>query len=279
METLSKRHFYNGIDYDLDLDNKILILKKEHHLKLLNRKLWNKFGFKKIGGSSVGDVLETDNFKSQFAAFANISWLGLPILDRKYVNAGIAIEPIVIKTLENEMKLKIETYDPKEYDFDYFKGLDDVIGGIPDGFIKERNIILEIKTSAKKNYDNWNKFGVPLAYLKQAQLYSYLKKVSEFWIVATFLEEQDYLDPTNFPIKQRRLKNYRYAIDKIQVEDDINKIKLWYKHYTKTGISPQFDLKKDKDLIDYLLCKNIDEYKKLLQIWKKDGKLKLEYEW
>lgn len=279
MPKLSKRHFYNGQDYDLDLEKKVLILKEDHHNKLLNKKLWNKFGFKKIGGSSVGDVLETDNFKSPFAAFANISWLGLPVLDRKYVDAGIAIEPIVISALEKVMKLKIETYRPEDYEYDYFKEIDEIIGGIPDGYLKEKNIILEIKTSSRKNYDSWNSYGVPISYLKQAQLYSYLKNADEFWIVATFLNEEDYLDPQNYPINKRILKNYRYKINRAQVEDDISKIKKWYTHYTKTGISPEFNLKKDNDLIEYLLCRNIDEYKQLLEKWKKDGKLKLEYDW
>ncbi|MDK2819774.1 MAG: YqaJ viral recombinase family protein [Mycoplasmataceae bacterium] len=275
---LSKRHFYNGVDYKLDEVNKNVVLMNDFHNKLLNKKLWNKFGFKKIGGSSVGDVLETDDFKSQFAAFARMSWIGLPILDRKYVDAGIDIEPKVVEVIEKQLKLKVETFDPAEYNFDYFADKDDVIGGLPDGFIRDKKIIIEIKTTGEKNYDNWNKYGVPISYLKQSQLYSYLMGVEDFWIVATFLREEDYADPKNFPIKERKIKNYKYKINKAQIIDDISLIKSWYMKYTKSGISPHYNPIKDADLIEYLKCKNETEYKELLDKWNLEGKLKLDYE-
>ncbi|MGL6125410.1 MAG: MAGa7180 family putative nuclease [Metamycoplasmataceae bacterium] len=275
---LSKRHFYNGVDYKLDEVNKNVVLGEDFHKKLLDKKLWNKFGFKKIGGSSVGDVLETDDFKSQFAAFARIAWIGLPILDRKYVDAGTEIESKVIQAIEEKLNLKVETFDPIKYNFDYFSDKDDVIGGLPDGFIKDKKIIIEIKTTGEKNYENWNKFGVPVSYLKQSQLYSHLMGVDDFWVVATFLKENDYDDPKNFPIKERKVKNYKYKINKSQILDDIKIIKDWYKKYTTLGISPQYNPVKDADLIDYLKCQNENEYKILLEKWKSEGKLKLDYE-
>ncbi len=275
---LSKRHFYNGIDYQLDEVNKNIVLESDFHKKLLEKKLWNKFGFKKIGGSSVGDVLETDSFKSQFVAFTRMSWIGLPILDRKYVDAGIDIEPKVVDAIEKKLNLKVETFDPVEYNFDYFADKDDVIGGLPDGYIRDKKIIIEIKTTGEKNYDNWNKYGVPVSYLKQSQLYSYLMGVEDFWVVATFLKEEDYADPKNFPINQRKIKNYKFKINQAQIIDDITTIKEWYKKYTTSGISPKYDSIKDADLIEYLRCKNENEYKELLDKWKLEGKLKLDYE-
>ncbi|MGL5357587.1 MAG: MAGa7180 family putative nuclease [Metamycoplasmataceae bacterium] len=278
MASLAKRHFYNGKEYFLDLENKKIILEKDFHKKLLEKKLWGKFGFKKVGGSSIGDVLNTDEYKSGFSAFANFSWLGLPVLDRKYVDAGIAIEPKVIDVLRNKFSLDVETYDVKEYNYDYFSDKDEIIGGIPDGFIKDKGIIIEIKTTGEKNYKNWDSYGVPASYLKQAQLYAYLMGVKEFWIVATFLKEEDYLEPENFPIEKRYLKNYKYKFDEEVAKDDIKKVKEWYIYYTQRGESPQFDIVKDHDLIEYLKCKNEDEYKLLLNKWKNEGKLKLDYE-
>ncbi|MGL5205390.1 MAG: MAGa7180 family putative nuclease [Metamycoplasmataceae bacterium] len=275
---LSKRHFYNGIDYNLDEINKKVILSEDFHKKLLEKKLWNKFGFKKIGGSSVGDVLETDDYKSQFAAFTRMAWIGLPVLDRKYVDAGIDIEPKVVDAIEKKLNLKVETYDPVKYNFDYFADKDEVIGGLPDGYIRDKKIIIEIKTTGEKNYENWNKYGVPVSYLKQAQLYSYLMGVEDFWVVATFLKEEDYIEPKNFPIEHRRIKNYKYKINKAQILDDIKNIKDWYKKYTTSGISPQYHIVKDADLVEYLRCHNEEEYKILLSKWKDEGKLKLEYE-
>lgn len=269
---IPKRHFYNEKDYILDFNKKILIINKNLHEKLLSKQLWGKFGFKKIGGSLVGEVLETDSFKSQFAAFCKISWCGLPILDRKYVDAGIAIEPMVVNALENVLKTKIKTFSPEEYNFDYFSNKDDILGGIPDGYIERDKIIVEIKTTGEKNYDNWNIFGVPNSYLKQAQIYTYLMGVEKFWIVATFLKEDDYLNPKDYPIKKRKLKNYKFIINKEQVKDDIEKIKNWFNFYTKNGYSPTWDDVKDRDLIDYLKCRNENEYLELLEKWKQEGK-------
>ena len=272
INNIPKRHFYNEQDYELDFDECVLKLKPELHQKLLEKKLWNKFGFKKIGGSSVGDVLEVDEFKSSFAAFCRMSWCDLPILDKKYVNAGVAIEPKVIDVLRQVMKKDIQTFDPKLYDYDYFKDQDDIIGGIPDGYVNEDRIILEIKTTGVKNYEKWEQYGVPQGYLKQAQIYAYLMKVEKFWIVATFLEEDDYLNPYEYPIEKRKIKNYKYLINEFQVQDDITKIKKWYINHTQSGISPKWNLKKDSDLLEYLKCKNENEYLELLEKWKLEGK-------
>ena len=269
---IPKRHFYNKRDYDLDFTQKVMVLRPAFHEKLRNKTLWNKFGFKKITGTLVGDVLEVDEFKSQFAAFAKIAWCGLPVLDRKYVDAGIAIEPMVIAALRQVTHKAIETFDAAQYDYDYFRDRDPVLGGIPDGFITADQIILEVKTTGEKNYHNWNLYGIPPAYLKQAQIYTYLMGVQEYWIVATFLKEEDYARPHEFPIRARRLKNYRFQIRPAQVEDDIQTIKTWYAHYTQTGISPPWDDLKDQDLLAYLQCEDETQYRHLLERWKQEGK-------
>lgn len=272
INNIPKRHFYNNKEYILDFQKKIMILNKDFHNLLLSKKLWNKFGFKKIGGSSVGDVLRVDNFKSDFAAFCRICWCDMPILDKKFINAGIAIEPKVIKVLESHLNVEIKTFPPSEYNYDYFSNKDEIIGGIPDGYIESKKIILEIKTTKENNYDNWNMFGIPPAYLKQAQIYTYLMGVEKFWIVATFLKEEDYINPESYPIENRKVKNYKFLINKEQVEDDILKIKTWYNFHTLEGKSPQWDEVKDKDLIDYLKCENEEQYIALLQKWKNEGK-------
>lgn len=68
-------------------------------------------------------------------------------------------------------------FPPQKYNYDYFKE-DPIIGGIPDGFIQEKQLIIEIKTTGEKNFEKWGKNGenLPPKYLKQAQLYAYLKR-------------------------------------------------------------------------------------------------------
>jgi hypothetical protein len=56
----------------------------------------------------------------------------------------------VIEKITNK---KIQTFDPYDYQFDYFKNKDDVVGGLPDGYIKEDNLVIEIKTTNEKNFE------------------------------------------------------------------------------------------------------------------------------
>lgn len=273
MSNQIKRHFYKNKDYVIDKLNKKVILMPEFFEKLKDKKLWGRFGFKKIGGSSIGDVLLVDSYKSQFAAFCRISWIGLPILDRKYVDAGIAIESKVINLIEEVTKKSVQTFDAVEHNYDYFSDKDEVVGGLPDGYIKETNTILEIKTTGHKNLDKWNNYSVPAAYQKQAQLYAYLMNADSFSIVATFLQEQDYSNPENYPIKQRKTKNWNFKINRNQAMDDIKKVKDWYNTYTLNGESPQYDEKLDAELLEWLDVENISEWEALKEKWIQEGKL------
>ncbi|MGZ9453623.1 MAGa7180 family putative nuclease [Mycoplasma sp. AC157] len=269
------RKYYNEVHYFIDKINKKVILEKSFHEQLLkNKGTWN--GFKKIGGSSIGDVLELDQFKSQFLAFIRMSKLDMPILDTKYIDAGVAIEPKVIDVIRKMTQKEVEVFPPEKYSYDYFKGKDDIIGGIPDGYIKDLNMILEIKTTQSKNFDKWEKGDLPSAYLKQAQLYSYLMGCDTFAIVATFLEQEDYLDPENYPIEKRKIITYKYKTNVPQIEDDIVKIKEWYNFYTTKGYSPQYNERTDGELLEYLECRNEEEWIKLIDKWTLQGKIKVK---
>ena len=269
-----KRHFYNETHYIINKENNTVELLPEFFNTLKEKKLWGKFGFKKIGGSSIGDVLMVDQWKSQFAAFCRLSWIGVPVLDRKYVDAGIAIEPKVVKAIESKTGKKVKTWDPVKLQFDYFKDKDDVVGGLPDGFIEGDNLVIEIKTTGAKNLEKWKKWGIPVAYHKQSQLYSYLMNANRYSIVATFLEEEDYLKPEDYPIEKRIVKNWVFDVDRTKAKDDIDKVKEWYYKVTSTGISPKYDAKKDAELLEWLYPKTPEEWEVLKEKWIKEGKIK-----
>lgn len=268
-----KRKYYNGQHYFIDEVNKVVKLLPEFHDILLNKKLWGGRGFKKIGGSSVGDVLLTDAYKSQFAAFCRMADIAIPVLDRKHVDAGIAIEHKVIEAVEQLTKHAVQTFPGPQYGYDYFKDKDDVVGGLPDGYIKEMNLIIEIKTAGEKKFDSWVKFGAPAGYQKQAQLYAYLMGADRFSIVATFLRDEDYANPENYPIKERKLKNWSYNVNIPQAEDDIKKIKEFYYKHTQSGVSPQYKESLDADMLEWLKCSNESEWEELKQRWINQGKL------
>jgi hypothetical protein len=136
-----------------------------------------------------------------------------------------------------------------------------------------QNIVLEVKTTGAKNLESWNTHGIPKAYLKQAQLYTYLMDLSKFAIVATFVEPSDYVNPKAYPINERKTKTWFFDLNRAQTEDDIKIVKEWYYKYTKLGVSPKYNDFKDRDLIAFLECHNKEEWITLQEKWKIEGKI------
>ncbi|MFV9451415.1 MAGa7180 family putative nuclease [Mycoplasma sp. 4463] len=267
------RQYYNKRDYEIDWENSVIVL-KDHMIKQL--KSDNKFlKYKKIGGSTVSEILIKDAFKNEFNAFCHIAHLKLPVLSQKYINAGTILEPKIFDFLRKvHPNVLIENFVAADYEYNYFKDKDDVIMGVPDGYIPSTNMILEIKTAQDKKYELWGDKDVDPSYRKQAQLYSYLKGASHYSIIALFLRDDlgDYLNPENVDINQRRMKSYTFPVNRADVEDDIKKVKQWYYHYTNTNKSPKFDPLINKDQLEYLQCGSFEEWEKLLNKWKQEGK-------
>ncbi len=53
----TNRKFYNKKEYFIDHEKRVLILDPAFHEKLLNKKFGFNTGFKKIGGTLIGEVL------------------------------------------------------------------------------------------------------------------------------------------------------------------------------------------------------------------------------
>lgn len=277
-ESLKKRHFYNGVDYVVDEEEKCIKLLPEFHQKLLNNKMWFGKGFKKMTGSVVGNVLCNGMFDSKFAAFCRMAWVQLPMLDDKYVHAGNVIEPKVLDWVRERVVAKdpngtVQGYESADYGYDYFSDKDDIIGGVPDGFVKPWNILLEVKTTGDKNLSKWESGQIPQNYIKQSSLYAHLMGVDTFIIVACFLKPEDYLHPEDLDINQRVVKQYMMKVDKAQTLRDIETVKEFHKKYAKLGISPKWNDRADKDLLEYLRCKNKAEWIALLEKWDIEGKI------
>ncbi|WP_406617911.1 MAGa7180 family putative nuclease [Mycoplasmopsis lipophila] len=280
----AKRKYYNGVHYFLDEKSQVLKLTSEFHNKLLNKKLEYGKGFKKFGGSSIADVLETDSFKSNFGAFCHMCNLKMPVLVAKYVKAGIAIEPKIFDLMKKNFPNKvIEHLEAKDYNYDYFRGKYEFIQGVPDGIMPNDKVVLEMKTVNEKKAEIWGKPGkdvlsVPLDYRKQAQLYAYLLGYDRYSIVAAFIKEEDYTKPDECNLENRIIRQYVYKVDKNIVEDDIKRTIDFYKKYSVLGISPQYDPIRDRDQVEFLKCHNEQEWKELIAKWKTLGKVDLDYE-
>ncbi|MGZ9800595.1 MAGa7180 family putative nuclease [Mycoplasma sp. AC1221] len=273
------RKYFNKQHYIIDKENRVIKLLPEFYSEL---KTFDKFrGYKKIGGSSVGDILIENKYKSQFNAFCHITRLKLPVLSKKYINAGTILEPKIFDLLRAKSpNLYIENYEAKNFNYDYFAGVDDVLSGVPDGYIPSLNRILEIKTAGESKKDKWEIEGVDASYRKQAQLYAYLmskklnKPITTYSIIAAFLidAQGDYLNPQAVDLNKRKIKSYTFNVNNAEVEEDIRLVKEWYYKYTSTDTSPQFDFSDDADQLEYLECENYEQYNQLIVRWKAIGK-------
>ncbi|WP_373438554.1 MAGa7180 family putative nuclease [Metamycoplasma equirhinis] len=274
---IPKRNFFNEREYTLDYKNQVLIV-NESLLKSMQSKKPGSFGgFRKMTGSALGDIMHLTDFNSEFAAFSRLCNFKMPVLDDKYVRAGIVLESKIIEKIEKHLGHTLNRYPAEKYNYDFFTE-NELFGGLPDGYSEKLKMVFEIKTSGEKNLENWNKYGVNPGYIKQAQLYTYLMGVKNFAIVACFLKEEDYLNPETIDINQRYVKNWNMQINEAQVQDDIDTCIKWFKKYTKTGISPKWNEKIDADLIEFLACKNFNEWEDLYKKWVENGKATAKYE-
>ncbi|VEU76970.1 MAGa7180 family putative nuclease [Mycoplasmopsis columbina] len=266
-----KKRAYNGQEYFLDEKKQVLTLSPQYHYQLLDdTKIMQRF--KKFGGSSIGNIFQTDAFKSPFLAFCFIARLNLPPLQMKYINAGVALEPKVIEFLQQKFQNdEIKHIEAAEVGYDYFKN-DRIIGGVPDGLIPSRKLVLELKAVGKKKRDAWRAGNLPEDYKKQAQLYAYLLGYDYYSIVGTFLEENDYYDYDNVDF-EKQTDMFTFKVNKEMAQDDINEVKKFWTNYTQLGISPVYRLPRDNDQVEYLKCHNEEEWRELFNKWKTMGKI------
>lgn len=276
--------YYNKKDYEIDFENNRLLLYPATYEKIKSK------GFKKIGGSTIGYVIDKEKFGQNFKAWCHVFRLTEPMLDTKYVDAGVAIEPKIHAYLENHYQSEIKTYPASEYNWDAFKDVE-IFGGLPDGVDHQNKILFEIKTTGSKSrseWKKWNKRIVPDGYYYQASLYTYLLGFKNFKIAVGYLEEDDYKNPSqvSFSTDEEYAKNYleifNFELDD-KFEKTLEQVKSWYKETTSFEfngqgdhykISVEFDPKYNESLIEYLKCETYAQRKALIDRRLKEIELK-----
>jgi hypothetical protein len=111
--------------------------------------------------------------------------------------------------------------------------------------------VIEFKTT--KRAEDWSK-GAPDYYALQASLYAYLLGVKSVIMVASFLEEPDYDHPENFvPSSDNTIIDEFLISERFpQFQAHIERATEWWNTYVLKGISPEFDEKKDADILKNL---------------------------
>lgn len=224
----------------------------------------------RITGHRISSILGLNKYQTPFGAWAEITKLvKLPFEDSKYTLAGKAIEPKLIAYLATKLPnvVSIEEYYGNNFDYyrynnfiddsDRFGGVIDAVATLNDKVTM--TMIGECKTSSKPQ--DWANGNVPVDYLLQGCLYSYIKGLDRVVFICAFLKDSDYNHPEMFEVNEnntviiiKKLDECFFEIDGelLNIKGVMEKASKWWDDHILTGVSPEFDEKKDKEYLDII---------------------------
>lgn len=217
---------------------------------------------KKITGTRFATILGLNPWSTEFEMWCAITKTAeKPFEDTIYTIAGKTIEPKQADYMKFSYGMDIirpadiygEDYFNKTYG-DFFPenkhlgGMWDYLGVNEDG---EVDTILEMKTT--KRIEDWQN-DVPEYYALQAALYAYLYGVDNVIMVASFLEENDYKNPENYVPSIENTITYEFKVSERYPDfaEKVAYVEEWWNKYVSTGISPDYQDDKDKDILSLL---------------------------
>lgn len=212
---------------------------------------------KKLTGTRFATIMGLNAWSTPFESWCEITrTYEKPFEDTIYTVAGKVIEPKVIDYLNRVYFLNIKSptdvFGPDYFKItfgDFFKG-DKMLGGMWDAIGDD--FVVEIKTT--KRAEDWQ-YDIPIYYKLQACLYAYLLKMDNVMVTASFLEDKDYQNPEGFvpTSKNTIIKEFKLSEEFPDFKERyIDKaVKFWEDHVL-TGISPEYDEKKDAEILKAL---------------------------
>lgn len=215
----------------------------------------------KITGTRFAAILGFNKWSTPFKCWCEITrTYKEPFVDTIYTAAGKVIEP---KQAEY-MKTSYAMYNLKTptdiFGEDYFKktrgdffGDVPVFGGMWDYLLQDGKptAVLEMKTT--KRSEDWAD-DIPEYYALQAALYAYLLGVDDVIMVASFLDTKDYEHPENFVPSANNTITVEFKVSQRYPDFHrmVAKAQAWWNTHVVTGISPDYDEKKDADILKAL---------------------------
>lgn len=241
---------------------------------------------KKITGTRFATILGLNPWSTEFEMFCAITkTYEVPFEDTVYTIAGKSIEPKQAKYVENSYGMTI-TRPSDVWGEDYFRKTwgdffpdSKHLGGMWDYLLKDENgnieAVLEMKTT--KRVEDWGD-DIPEYYALQAALYAYLLGVDDVIMVASFLEEKDYENPGEYqpsinntitvPFKvSERYPNFKELVERVE---------KWWQDHVETGISPEYDEKKDAEILKALRTNSLAPTTDIQELVKEAESLKAE---
>lgn len=217
---------------------------------------------KKITGTRFATILGLNPWSSAFEIWCAVTkTYEVPFEDTIYTIAGKTIEAKQAEYMVNSYGMDIKT--PTDiYGADYFHktwgdffpenahlgGMFDFLGLDEDGNVES---VLEMKTT--KRAEDWEN-DVPEYYALQAALYAYLLGVDNVIMVASFLEEKDYADPSQYKPCAANTITVEFKVSERypNFAEMVAQVEQWWADYVDAGISPVYDEKKDAEILKAL---------------------------
>lgn len=231
---------------------------------------------KKITGTHFPTVLGVNPYSTPFEVWCRCTrTYEKPFEGNKFTNAGQVIEPKVFEFLKNSMGFGSRLVTPTDvYGENHFeKTWGDfypelpIFGGMWDALIVDVNgkpeYVVEVKTvqvdGRSGNLETrWKDGEAPDYQALQASLYAYLLGIDKVMMVAVALEDKkgDYEHPEQVVPSYA---NENVYIDEFKVSERypnfeayIDYAMTWWNTHVLTGDSPEFDAKKDAEIIKAL---------------------------
>lgn len=222
---------------------------------------------KKITATRLATILGLNPWSTPFEVWCAITrTYEEPFVDTIYTKAGKAIEPKQIAYMRKAYGMNNLRTPTDIYGADYFKktwgdffGDIPIFGGMWDSLLVDRKekpeAVLEFKTT--KRSEDWAK-DVPEYYAIQAALYAYLLGIDDVIMVASFLEEGDYLNSEEYVPSAANTITVEFKVSERYPNFDlmIGKAKKWWDDHVVKGISPAFDEKRDAEILKILRTNN-----------------------
>lgn len=218
---------------------------------------------KKLTATRFATILGLNAWQTPFEAWCAVTrTYEPPFEDTIYTKAGKVIEPKVIEYLDKvmfmDLKSPTDVYGPNYFKLTWgdFFPKDKVLGGMWDALGDD--FVVEIKTT--KRAEDWA-VDVPIYYKLQAALYAYLLGFEKIVMTASFLDDMDYNAPEKFVPSYKNTKVYEFELHEAFPNFELDYVKPaldWWRDHVETGISPEFDEKRDAEILKVLRKNTIE---------------------
>lgn len=241
---------------------------------------------KKLTGTRFATILGLNPWSTPFEVWCEVTrTYQKPFEDTIYTLAGKTIEPKQAEYMKQSYFMTNIVTPTDLWGEDYFKKTwgdffpeIPVLGGMWDYLLYTKEgkptTVLEMKTT--KRAEDWAD-DIPEYYALQAALYAYLLGVDDVIMVASFLEESDYHDPSKFICKGSNTITRPFKVSERYPNFEKKYVKpalKWWHDHVETGISPAFDEKKDADILKVLRTNNVNPETDIAALVKEAEELK-----